>query len=64
MCKMNAVFNSEETTLKSAVQSLIDQHGLARVLGTLLARMLRRRDKPRTITASELSDHLRRDIGL
>ena len=61
---MNAVFNSEETTLKSAVQSLIDQHGLARVLGTLLARTLRRRDRPRTITASELSDHLRRDIGL
>lgn len=61
---MNAVYNSEETTLKSAVQTLIDQHGLLRVLGTLMTRMLRRGGKPRTIMATELSDHLRRDIGL
>lgn len=61
---MNAVYNSEETTLKSAVQTLIDQHGLLRVLGTLMTRMLRRCGKPRTIMATELSDHLRRDIGL
>lgn len=61
---MNAVYNSEETTLKSAVQTLIDQHGLLRVLGTLMTRMLRRSGKPRTIMATELSDHLRRDIGL
>ena len=60
---MNAVYNYEETSLKSAVQTLIDQHGLVRVLGTLLTRMVRR-DKPRTIMATELSDHLRRDIGL
>ena len=60
---MNAVYNSEETSLKSAVQTLIDQHGLVRVLGTLLTRMVRR-DKTRTIMATQLSDHLRRDIGL
>lgn len=61
---MNAVYNSEEITLKSAVQSLIDQHGLLRVLGTLATRMLQRSSNPRTIMASDLSEHLRRDIGL
>ena len=62
---MNAVFNSEEPSLKSTVETLINQHGLMRVLGTLLTRALRRpRAKPRTIMASDLSPHLRRDIGL
>ena len=61
---MNAVYNSDPTTLKSAVQTLIDQHGLLRVLGTLLGRAVRRGAKPRMTMASELSDHLRRDIGL
>ena len=61
---MNAVYNSDPTTLKSAVQTLIDQHGLLRVLGTLLGRAVRRGAKPRMMMASELSDHLRRDIGL
>ena len=62
---MNAVFNSEEPSLKSTVETLINQHGVVRVLGTLLTRMVRRpRDKPPTIMASDLSPHLRRDIGL
>jgi len=62
--KMNAVYNSDETPLKSALQTLIDQHGLLRVLATLLIRAARRRDRPRTTMAKDLSEHMRRDIGL
>ena len=62
--KMNAVYNSDETTLKSALQTLIDQHGLMRVLATLLTRAARRKNRPRTTMAKDLSAHLRRDIGL
>lgn len=61
---MNAVYNSDETSLKSTVESLILQYGLLRVLATLLTRRVRRTAKPRTIMAAELSAHLRRDIGL
>lgn len=61
---MNAVYNPEETTLTSALQTLIDQHGVVRVLGTVLTRAVRRGAKPSIIMASELSPHMRRDIGL
>ena len=46
------------------MESLINQHGILRVLGSLLTRVVRSNAKPRTIQAAELSDHLRRDIGL
>ena len=46
-----------------AVDQLIDRHGLGRVVLTVMTALVRKR-RDGVIYESQLSDHLRRDIGL
>lgn len=59
---MNAVMNFEDRLPADAVKALVDRHGLWQVLRAVSKAALARRVKLRQ--AADLSDHLRRDIGL
>ena len=61
---MNTTTNFNDTLPAEALRSLVDRHGLWRVLGAISAVAL---SSPRRVTTKrveDLSDHLRRDIGL
>jgi hypothetical protein len=47
-----------------AVRALVERHGFWRVLCALTAAALWRRAEARVAQVADLSDHLRRDIGL
>ncbi|MGI1663981.1 hypothetical protein ACRDNQ_17215 [Palleronia sp. KMU-117] len=49
---------------RTAVEALIEDLGPRRVLMIAAAALLREMTRPRPPSAHELSDHLRRDIGL
>lgn len=53
---------SGELTAEIALARLIERHGTGAILRALLRLLLRRR--PRRLRSEDLSDHLRRDIGL
>ena len=61
---MNAVMNFKGRLPAEAVGALVDQHGPWRVLGALMTAVLRRPRQVRVLEVVDLSDHLRRDIGL
>lgn len=59
---MNAILNNDTARPAELLADLIDRHGPWRVMAALAAELLRRgRKMPQ---AADLSDHLRRDIGL
>ncbi len=60
---MNAQVNPETPAPAIALQALVAEHGLVRVALALAALIARRRAPPRRYDA-DLSDRIRRDIGL
>ncbi len=62
---MTNLYQSASNRPYHAVATLIERHGLWRVLRAMLAAVLRRRAAPGRVRAPEgLSNHLLRDIGL
>jgi hypothetical protein len=44
--------------------ALMDRHGVLRVMAALAVAMLRRARRAPVVTADDLPEHLRRDVGL
>ena len=61
---MNATPLLPDSLPKAVLQDLIDQHGRLTVLALALTTLLRPARKARDLSDRELSNHLRRDIGL
>jgi len=61
---MNAIDDLEENPLATAVERLFATHGDWPPLRAVMVRMLRRPVRVRTLVPGDLSEHLRRDIGL
>ena len=61
---MNAIPDLEENPLATAVEGLFATHGTWPTLRAVVVRMLRRPVPVRVLAPGDLSEHLRRDIGL
>lgn len=59
---MNAIRTNDRPNLHAAVRDLVDRHGARAILLAVLGRIVSRPGRTRSV--DELSDHLRRDIGL
>ena len=59
---MNTVLNSDQTGVKSALETLMAEHGVWPTLRTALGLAFRRRE--RVVQPHDLTPHLRRDLGL
>jgi hypothetical protein len=60
---MIATLNQTQTT-RPAVEALIDEIGAGRVLLIAARALMRDLTRPRPLTVDDLSDHLRKDVGL
>jgi hypothetical protein len=60
---MIATLNQTQST-RPAVEALIDEIGAGRVLLIAARALLRDLARPRPLSAHDLSDHLRKDVGL
>jgi hypothetical protein len=58
---MNAILNSDQTGVKSALETLMAEHGVWPTMRAALGLALRRRDR---LLPHNLSPHLQRDLGL
>jgi hypothetical protein len=61
---MNSILNSEDSSLKKAIEALVREYGALRVVGALVLRGVRRRERVMRLGQDALSDRLRKDIGL
>lgn len=61
---MNATPLLPDSRPKAVLQDLIDQHGRLTVLALALTTLLRPARKPAVLSDAQLTDHLRRDLGL
>jgi hypothetical protein len=61
---MNAILNSEDSSLKKAIEGLIQEYGAVRIFGALILRGLLRRERITRLRPDDLPSHLRNDIGL
>ncbi len=61
---MNAILNSEDSSLKKTLDALLNEYGALRVVGALLLRGIRRRERIMRLAPDDLPDRLRADIGL
>ena len=61
---MNAVLNSHQTGVKAALETLIAEYGTWATLRAALGLALRRKTAERLLSPHQLSNHLRRDLGL
>ena len=55
---------TQDLAPRATIDRLIDRYGFWRVLGTVVATLLRRRTRAKQLGVEHLPDHLRRDIGL
>jgi hypothetical protein len=60
---MIATLNQTQTT-RPAAEALIDEIGAGRVLLIAARALMRDLTRPRPLTVDDLSDHLRKDVGL
>jgi|GEM_PF-5551524 len=60
---MNALFSDSGGAVRGEVRAIIDRHGLGRVLAALAGAAFTRR-RPAALRPDEMSDHMRRDLGL
>jgi hypothetical protein len=61
---MNAIVNDDHYPLSHAVERLVAEHGVRAVMAAVMLRLVRRQPAPAGPAVGQLSDHLRRDIGL
>ncbi|GEM_PF-4461636 len=61
-CDNTMIKTLEQDTLAKGLDKIIDQHGLWTVVWALVTRKFRRDDIMLPVT--DMSDHIRRDIGL
>ncbi|MGL4235986.1 hypothetical protein [Tabrizicola sp.] len=61
---MNATLNDDRSPLNHAVERLVSEHGFRAVMAALMVRLVRPVPATRAPDIGQLTDHLRRDIGL
>ena len=61
---MNMQLHAEETLPSVTIEMLIARHGVWRILRAVAAALVRRERKARRLMSNEMSEHLRRDVGL
>jgi hypothetical protein len=61
---MNATPLMPDSRPKAVLQDLIEQHGRLTVLALALTTLLRPARQPVVLSDKQLSNHLRRDVGL
>lgn len=62
--QMNAILNRDETTTLRAMEILIARDGFWKVVIAFVALLARRKPKARQLYDTELTAHMRRDLGL
>jgi hypothetical protein len=62
--QMNALLNRDENSTFRAMETLIARDGFLKVVIAFVALLARRKRKARQLYDNELSEHMRRDLGL
>ena len=61
---MHANMHAEENLTPAAIEMLIARHGAWRILRAVAAALVRRKRTASAVFGHQMSDHMRRDIGL
>ncbi len=61
---MNAILNDQTSSVRHAVERLVSEYGFRAVTAALMLRLVRPTRAPAGPMIGQLSEHMRRDIGL